>query len=423
MKMKWTSRAHPISDIRDWKRNNRLELRPDYQRKSVWSKSAQIALIDTILHNIPFPKIYIQAIVKNENTYRIVIDGQQRMTAILDFIENRLRLKRANLSEEFTSYDGKTFQELPENVRNDILQYNVDFNEISNTTEEDVRDMYIRVNKYTIQLNKQELRRADWPGDLMKVAEELSNFPYFDDAKLFSTGQKRRLLDVEYILELLCVILEGEQDKKDALDDFCERYTILSGTFRNEDVTAFIEKVKRFFISKPELLEDAEELKKSTTRFSQMSDGSIEDAEELKGFNTRFSEMSDGRKMLVFVFCNVLSDMMDIFDDSFPIAKTRFRQKADFYSLFSAIHALKKDGRTLDGTKLVELRMHMKALNDGIMPHSENKDYSEYAIRCITDNNSLGTRRWRREFLNRYLEPAYLLKEAGDRNGFSTQKA
>ena len=28
--MKWESYSHPISDIRDWDDNNRLELKPDF---------------------------------------------------------------------------------------------------------------------------------------------------------------------------------------------------------------------------------------------------------------------------------------------------------------------------------------------------------------------------------------------------------
>lgn len=42
--MKWESYSHPISDIRDWDNNNRLELKPDFQRNEVWSRAAQITL-------------------------------------------------------------------------------------------------------------------------------------------------------------------------------------------------------------------------------------------------------------------------------------------------------------------------------------------------------------------------------------------
>ena len=47
--MQWESYSHPISDVRDWNDSCRLELRPDFQRNEVWSKAAQIMLIDTII--------------------------------------------------------------------------------------------------------------------------------------------------------------------------------------------------------------------------------------------------------------------------------------------------------------------------------------------------------------------------------------
>lgn len=84
--------------------------------------------------------------------------------------------------------------------------------------------MYSRVNKYTVQLNKQELRRADFPGDFIHLAEELSENKFFEEAKIFSVKQRRRMLDVEYIEELLTIILKGIQDKKDYLDAVCEEY-------------------------------------------------------------------------------------------------------------------------------------------------------------------------------------------------------
>jgi hypothetical protein len=386
MKMKWTSRAHPISDIRDWKRNDRLEIQPDFQRNVVWTQSAQIALIDTILNNIPFPKIYIQAIVRNENTYRIVIDGQQRITAILEFIENRLRLKQKHLCHGLALHDGKTFQELPEGVRNEILQYNVDFNEISNATDEEVRDMYARVNKYTVQLNKQELRRADYPGELLIVAEELADFPFFEDAKMFSAGQKRRMLDVEFILELLCVILEGEQDKKDSLDGFCDRYAKLPGHFSEQDEAVLNEVIKLFYPSAPD---------------------AGDELDDLRGFRTRLAQMSAGSKNTISVFCNVLADIQVIFDKTLPISKTRFKQKSDFYSLFSCIFSFQKDGQKIKTVAIESLRDALRELDRGIEPHSENQDFSDYAIRCISDANSLATRKWRNTFLGKYLAAVY----------------
>ena len=139
--MKWESYSHPISDIRDWDNNNRLELKPDFQRNEVWSRAAQIMLIDTIIKGIPIPKIYIKSVMHNGNTYRVVIDGQQRLTAILKFVKNKLRLSKPYSGE----YEGSLFSDLPDEVQNEILRYKIDINEIFNPSEEEIRDLYSRV--------------------------------------------------------------------------------------------------------------------------------------------------------------------------------------------------------------------------------------------------------------------------------------
>lgn len=271
--MKWESYSHPISDIRDWNRNNRLELRPDFQRNEVWSIAAQIMLIDTIMQGIPIPKIYIKSVMNEGKTYRVVIDGQQRLTAILKFVENELPLKKPYSGV----YSGKVFEELPDDIQNEILRYKIDINEIFNPTEAEIRDLYSRVNKYTVQLNKQELRRADFPGDFISLAEELAGNSFFEDARIFSLKQRRRMLDVEYIEELLAIILEGIQDKKDYLDAVCEKYMNMN--------------------SKSDVVSDFE--------------GVLED--------------------IMTIFDSAVM----------PIQGTRFNQKSDFYSLFACVFKLR----------------------------------------------------------------------------------
>ncbi|MCH5147787.1 MAG: DUF262 domain-containing protein [Clostridiales bacterium] len=258
--MKWESYSHPISDIKDWDKNNRLELRPDFQRNEVWTRSAQIMLIDTIIKGIPIPKIYIKSIIKEGNTYRVVIDGQQRLTAILKFVNNRLTLSKPYSGD----FIGKKFDDLPVEIKNEILRYKIDINEIFSPTDEEIRDLYARVNKYTVQLNKQELRRADFPGDFINMAEELAELPLFENGKIFTVKQRRRMQDVEFIEELLTILLEGIKDKKEYLDDICEKYMSLENK----------EEIKEKFIK---IISDidvifSDELQLSKTRFKQKSD-------------------------------------------------------------------------------------------------------------------------------------------------------
>ena len=190
--MKWESYSHPISDIRDWDNNNRLELKPDFQRNEVWSRAAQIMLIDTIIKGIPIPKIYIKSVMHNGNTYRVVIDGQQRLTAILKFVKNKLRLSKPYSGE----YEGSLFSDLPDEVQNEILRYKIDINEIFNPSEEEIRDLYSRVNKYpggifsaenidTTPLIKELILEAisnDYhkrPQDGLELVEKFNNATYY----------------------------------------------------------------------------------------------------------------------------------------------------------------------------------------------------------------------------------------------------
>ena len=121
----WQPINHHISDIRDWRDSNRLELQPSFQRRAVWSATARIMLIDTILRDLPMPKIFVATTLKDERTYRIVIDGQQRISAILDFLSDRFALKRPYCGEAA----GKRFSDLDTATKGRFLRYNIDFNE------------------------------------------------------------------------------------------------------------------------------------------------------------------------------------------------------------------------------------------------------------------------------------------------------
>ncbi|MBK7928978.1 MAG: DUF262 domain-containing protein [Bryobacterales bacterium] len=80
-----------VADFLDWHREHRLEINQDFQRGSVWSPGARTFLIDTILRKLPVPKVYLRTKVdvKTKKSIREIVDGQQRLRAILDFAENK----------------------------------------------------------------------------------------------------------------------------------------------------------------------------------------------------------------------------------------------------------------------------------------------------------------------------------------------
>lgn len=339
MNKKWRASTHAISDIRDWNRQSILILQPDYQRKEVWGDAAKMMLIDSILNGIPMPKIFVSSTIKDGKTVRTVIDGQQRITTILAFLADGFPLA-APYSGEFV---GKRFSELHQDVQEEVLSYDIDFNEAKGLSDEELREVYSRINKYFVALNKQELRRADYPGDFLDVADDLANLEFFDDCGIFTATARRRSLDVEYVSELLAGLLMGITDRKDAIDVCCKEYR----------------------------------------------------------------QWEHKAKRSVFVeFTDVLSDIEKLFSAGVSIKKTRWKQKADFYSLFFAIRSLHREGLVLpDG--LTQLRGDLSILNEGIAPTSDVPIFSKYAVYCVSQANSASSRNWRTYFLTAILRGTY----------------
>jgi len=348
MSWKWISSSHPISDIRDWNNAQRLEIRPDFQRKEVWSPAARILLMDTILRNIPMPKVFLQAIIRNNDTYRVIIDGQQRIKAILSFLNGSFRLTKPYSGE----YENRSFLELPSAVKEEFLSYKIDVNEIRNAPDDVVRDIYLRVNKYTVALNKQELRRADFPGDFLNLAEELAKEEFFEDSRVFTIANSKRMGDVEFVSELLALLLKGPQEKKETLDDFYLQH-----------------------------------MEWDTNEKKQISD--------------RFKA--------------VLDDLLRLFDSPQAFSRTRFRQKADFYSLFAAIDDCRTSGGILKDKPIDLLREDLHVIDFNTSPESNINVLSRYAVQCVSQGNTLNSRRWRRDFLKIFLEGTFLKRRpSGD---------
>jgi len=342
MSGRWNPTNHTISDFKDWDNDSKLVIQPDFQRKAVWNSTSKVMLIDTILKKYPLPKVFIQNTNEDGRTIRKIIDGQQRITAILEFINNKFILDKPYTG----SYEGKTFAELPQNERENILQYTIDCNEAYGYTDEQYREIYTRLNKYTVPLNSQELRKAEFPGVFYKLSEDLAASDILDDWKIFTISSRRRLLDVEFVSEILAALLEGPQDKKSTLDNFYKKYN-------NDNL---------------DLLENR--------------------------FKAAINEIE-------FIFPNN------------TISKTRFKQKADFYSLVLSIDFYVQQGLTLKNKNIEALREDLSFLDHEIDPSEENhiKILQEYAIRCLSSANTASSRKWRYDFLKLVLSGSYLSKE------------
>jgi hypothetical protein len=131
--------------------NGQLTLAPEFQRNSVWPSAAKAYLIDTILNDRPIPLLFIQRTTSAQKglpAYAI-IDGQQRLRAIFEYLDNRFRLTQSQKNSIFAN---KRFSELSQELQDRITNYDLVVEELSGYSEADIRDMFVRFNRFVVQL-------------------------------------------------------------------------------------------------------------------------------------------------------------------------------------------------------------------------------------------------------------------------------
>ncbi len=144
----------------------------DYQRSSkIWPSQAQSFLIDTILSGYPIPKLTLSQTtdLKTRQTIKEIVDGQQRSQSILHFFNDTLRLAK-NVGE----HRGLIFSQLEEEKRQAFAAYPLGVDLLVGASPAEIREVFRRMNSYTVPLNHQERRHAVWQGEFKWFAMRIS---------------------------------------------------------------------------------------------------------------------------------------------------------------------------------------------------------------------------------------------------------
>lgn len=215
---------------------NKYNFEPDYQRKSdVWSPSKKSFLIDTILKNFPIPPIFLHQHIDEETgkTMYDVIDGKQRLGAILSFIKNEIRTPEDFHSDGFGIQDLSdiSFKDLDENNLSEwkkaFWRYDITIEYIDTNQVDVVNNIFDRLNRNGEPLTKQELRNAKYNSSgFYKLIKKLALTDVLQP--VLNKLQRNRLEDEEYITELLITSINKEViagDKPEMLDQKIEEYS------------------------------------------------------------------------------------------------------------------------------------------------------------------------------------------------------
>lgn len=126
-----------------------IDLQPDFQRHEVWATPKQRKLIDTILRNWSMPPIHL---VEAKSGVLEVLDGQQRLVAIRDFVHGRIRVdgKVEPNSSDIQSLHGLRYANLPPEVKRAFDRYTVRAFRISDFSPEEPSELFYRLNMPTL---------------------------------------------------------------------------------------------------------------------------------------------------------------------------------------------------------------------------------------------------------------------------------
>jgi hypothetical protein len=234
-----------------------MEIRPFYQRRDRWNKEMQSRLIESFLINIPVPPIILYE--KDYNSYE-VMDGQQRITAIRDFYENKLELTGLELWSEL---NGRTYDKLPGKIKAGIDRRSISSIVLIIESTSDPEEAFFlkqlafeRLNTGGVELSRQEIRNCLHYGKFNELLLELARHPIFTDAweipienheKLIQNSLYKKMEDAELVLRFFA--LRHIENFRGGMEQFLDVYMMKSLEFDDRDIKS----LKEIFIDTIEI--------------------------------------------------------------------------------------------------------------------------------------------------------------------------
>ncbi|WP_163541181.1 DUF262 domain-containing protein [Occultella kanbiaonis] len=242
-----TKTLYTAADFLEWQRERRLNLRPYFQRGSVWNAKAKSYLIDTLLRGFPIPIIYLQVKTDRQTlrSMRQVVDGQQRLRTILAYLDitslsdvedrDRFTIMRTHNRE----LAGKSFSDLPQELRDRLLTTEMSVHILPDSlSDESLLQLFARLNSTGTRLNDQEQRNAAFHGEFKTLVYRLSyaQLDRWRDWSTFSAQALAQMREVEFMSDLVIMLVQGPGARsKGIIDKFYDDH---DDTFPEADQVA-----------------------------------------------------------------------------------------------------------------------------------------------------------------------------------------
>lgn len=195
-------------------------LKPELQRKYVWTKNEASRFIDSILLGLPVPSIFL---AKTADDKRLIVDGYQRIMTVYDFIEGTFSddgkvFKLSNSENIHPNWRGKAYVELTEDQRRRIRTspiHAIIFEQKQPQDDTGMYQIFERINTSGRVLKPQEIRNCVYHGQYNQLLCDLNKDVTWRKV-VGSDKEDSRMADIELILRFFafCEIFSREEIKQ-----------------------------------------------------------------------------------------------------------------------------------------------------------------------------------------------------------------
>jgi len=187
-----------VASLKGLQDDGDLDVRPPYQRFDVWTNSKKSKLIESVFLGLPLPRLYL---AENPDGTQEVIDGQQRLLALFQFMDEKYKLTGLKTLGE---HNGSSWSTLSKEEKRHIRNTTLSTVLIQKESDPELRyDLFERLNTGATGLNEQELRNAVYRGEYNDFIARLATS---EDWKLLHNlppdGHKR-MADREWVLRFM----------------------------------------------------------------------------------------------------------------------------------------------------------------------------------------------------------------------------
>jgi len=204
-------------------KHEELNLSPWYQRRSVWTDPQKAYLINTLFEQKPVPTLYFRHALDLEldKSVREVVDGQQRIRSILEYVLDGFAARHPEHSKKIT------YSKLSTGQKASFRTTQLSGGWLLGATDPDVIEVFGRLNSVSKSLNSAEKRNSNFSGDFKQfcLREAAARVAMWRDLGVFSASSIARMQEVEFVSDVVLNLLKGLSDYSGAkLDKLYTEY-------------------------------------------------------------------------------------------------------------------------------------------------------------------------------------------------------